>query len=234
MEQDPELSLLLARHSIRTTYQRDKIVLPLSNSVLREAIIKSKVELTLRSNTDGVGTADWSPDGKRIVTASDDKMAKVWDASTGQELFTLTGHQHGVTAATWSPNGLKVATASRDMVTKVWSTKTGQEVLTLNGHDNWVTAVDWSPDGKWIATGSRDETAKVWDAMTGRELITLNGHENRVTSVNWSPNGKNVATAGSKITQIYTTDIDELLQIAESRVSRQLKAEEKEKYGVLD
>ena len=125
-------------------------------------------------------------------------------------------------------------TASGDRTAKVWDAKTGQELLTLIGHDQAVASVVWSPDGRQILTASHDRTAKVWDAMTGQELFTLNGHENRVTSVNWSPNGKNVATAGSKITQIYTTDIDELLQIAESRVSRQLKAEEKEKYGVLD
>jgi len=85
-------------------------------------------------------------------------------------------------------------------------------------------------------TGSQDKTAKVWDAKTGKELFILKGHEGWITSAVWSPNGKRIATANARdgIVQIYTTDINELLQIAESRVSRQLTAEERETYGVLD
>jgi WD40 repeat protein len=82
-------------------------------------------------------------------------------------------------------------------------------------------------------TASDDKTAKVWDANTGQELFTLKGHDGAVWSA--SPDGKRIATAGlDGIVQIYTTDMEELLQIAESRVTRQLTAEEKDKYGVLD
>ena len=64
--------------------------------------------------------------------------------------------------------------------------------------------------------------------------MTLTGHESRVQSAAYSPDGQRIATAGRYgIVQIYTTDINELLQIAESRVTRRLTAEEKEKYGVL-
>ena len=56
-----------------------------------------------------------------------------------------------------------------------------------------------------------------------------------MTSAAYSPDGKRVAIANRDgIVQIYTTDMDELLQIAESRVTRQLTAEEKEEYGILD
>ena len=83
-------------------------------------------------------------------------------------------------------------------------------------------------------TASFDRTAKVWDANTGQELTTLKGHEDRVMSAVYSPDGKRIATAGMDgIVQIYTTDINELLQIAESRVIRPLTAEEKERYGGL-
>ena len=107
--------------------------------------------------------------------------------------------------------------------------------LTLKGHDGMVFSAAYSADGKRIVTGGRDNAAKVWDANTGQELLTLKGHEGYVLSAVYSPDGKRIATAGMDgIVQIYTTDMDELLQIAESRVTRQLTAEEKEKYGVLD
>jgi len=86
----------------------------------------------------------------------------------------------------------------------------------------------YSPDGQWIMTASWDGTARGWDAQTGTELFTLTGHRNYLMSAIYSPDGKRIVTAGDdRIFQIYTTDMGELLPIAESRVTRQRTAEEK-------
>ena len=79
-------------------------------------------------------------------------------------------------------------------------------------------------------TASRDTTTKVWDAQTGQELVTLTGHDSRCIESEW----KRITTGAMGVVQTYTTGMEELLQIAESRVTRQLTAEEKDKYGVLD
>ena len=61
----------------------------------------------------------------------------------------------------------------------------------------------------------------------------MTGHDAGVLSVAYSPDGQRIATAGADgIVQIYTTDMDELLEIAKRRVTRQLTAKEKERYGV--
>ena len=102
METDPELSLLLATKSIRTLHDTNETVLPLSNTVLRQSIIKSRVRLTLKGHGDYVWSAVYSADGERIVTASEDKTAKVWDASltgnpsTSNRLFILGIHLRAV------------------------------------------------------------------------------------------------------------------------------------------
>ena len=193
METAPELSLLLATESVKTMYDVNDPVLPLSNTVLHQMIIKSRVRLTLKGHEDGIRSAAYSPDGHQIVTSSADYTAKVWDANTGQEL------------------------------------------LTLKGHEGIVASARYSADGARIVTASGDRTAKVWDAQTGKELFTLEGHDDWLISAAYSPDGKRIATAGRHgIVQVYTTDMDELLQMAESRVTRQLTVEEKEKYGVLD
>ena len=70
METDPELSLLLATESFRTLYDTNETVLPLSNTVLRQSIIKSRVRLTLTGHDGWVMSAAFSSDGARIVTAS--------------------------------------------------------------------------------------------------------------------------------------------------------------------
>ena len=66
---------------------------------------------------------------------------------------------------------------------------------------------------------SRDTTTKVWDAQTGQELVTLTGHDSRCIESEW----KRITTGAVGVVQTYTTGMEELLQIAESRVTRQLK-----------
>jgi DNA-binding beta-propeller fold protein YncE len=111
-----------------------------------------------------VRSVAFSPDGKRIVTGSFDKTAKVWDAVTGKEGFALKGHKNWVNAVAFSPDGQRIVTGSEDNTVKVWNAQGGQELLTLKGHTSVVLSVAFSPDGKRLVTGSYDNTAKVWDA----------------------------------------------------------------------
>jgi WD domain, G-beta repeat len=151
---------------------------------------------TLNGHTSAVWNVAWSPDGKRLATASYDKTAKVWDAATGKEVFSL-GHTSGVFSVAWSPDGKRLATASEDFTAKVWDAATGKEVFSLRGHTSNVMCVAWSPDGKRIASGSVDKTAKVWDAATGKEVLSLAGYIGSVSSVAWSPDGKRLAAGRS-------------------------------------
>ena len=214
METDPELSLLLATESVKTMYDVNDPVLPLSNTVLRQMIIKSRVRLTLTGHEGYVLSAVYRPDGQRIVTGGGDKTAKVWDANTGQELMTLKGHDGPVRSAFYSADGQQIVTASHDSTAKVWDADTGhggwvmsaaysadgQQIVTAGddktakvwdadtGHGGQVWPA-YSPDGDRIVRTSSDNTAKIWDAQTGKELLTLKGHEGRVISAVYSPDG---------------------------------------------
>ena len=78
METNPELSLLLAAKSIRVMSEANETVLPLSNTVLRQSIIKSKVRLTLTGHDAGVLSVAYSPDGQRIATAGADGIVQIY------------------------------------------------------------------------------------------------------------------------------------------------------------
>jgi WD40 repeat protein/energy-coupling factor transporter ATP-binding protein EcfA2 len=192
---DPEKGILLGMHAVNATRQFGQGPLPASLESLHQAILSSLVRKSLKGHTSIVTSVAWSPDGKRLATASWDQTARVWDASSGQELLTLKGHTNPVTSVAWSPDGKHIATASEDQTAKVWDASSGQELLTLNGHTDTVDSVAWSPDGKRLATASVDQTARVWDALSGQELHTLRGHTETVKSVAWSPDGKHLATA---------------------------------------
>jgi WD40 repeat protein len=151
--------------------------------------------LTLMGHANGVTSATFSPDGKRIASASYDKTAKVWDAGTGKDILTLKGHAAEVSCVAFSPDGKRIASASEDKTVRLWDTASGQEILTLKGHAAGVTSVAFSPDSKRIASASHDNSAKIWDATTGQEILTLNVQRAWVTSVAFSPDGKRIASA---------------------------------------
>lgn len=137
----------------------------------------------------------WSPDGRRIITASQDKTARVWDGESGQLLHVLSGHQADVTHAAWSPDGGHIATTSADKTARIWSAETGRLRAELKRHAGEILYADWSPDGQRIATASEDGTTIVWDAQSGQLLRVLRGHRAAVQHVSWSHDGGRLVTA---------------------------------------
>lgn len=175
----------------------------------------------------------FSPDGTQLATASTDGTAKIWNVATGQLIRTLTGHSSGVVDIAYSPDGTKLATASNDATAKIWDVATGTELLTLTGHGAELRPIAFSPNGKFIATGSGDNTAKIWDVQTGQELLTLPGSEGGVYGVAFSPldDGSHLVVASNDgVVRVFLLQIDELLALAQTRVTRSFTAAECHKY----
>jgi eukaryotic-like serine/threonine-protein kinase len=154
----------------------------------------------LSGHTDHVVSAVYSPDGTRIVTASSDKTARIWDAATGQQLIVLSGHRLGVLSASFSPDGTRILSASFDGSVRVWDARTGVQLLEFSGRGGYLRSVLYSPDATRIVTGADDKTARIWDAQTGAQLGVLTGHGARVESAAFSPDGTRIVTSSGDAT----------------------------------
>ena len=168
---------------------------PVAAGSLFYALTQRSLNLRLVEPLAADRSAQFSPDGRRVVTASSDGTARVWDAQTGQPLTHPLKHAAGANSAQFSPNGLRVVTASADHTARVWDAQTGQPVTDPLKHANEVKFAQFSPDGRRVVTASADATARVWDAQTGQPVTEPLKHEGPVGCAQFSPDGQRVVTA---------------------------------------
>jgi len=156
--------------------------------------VKDFNELHYIDTNSWIACAAFSPDGRTLVSGSNDNTIRLWDVTTGQALRILEGHTETVSSVAFSPDGKTLVSGSYDNTIRVWDVTNGQSLRTLVGHDDWVNSVAFSPDGKTLASGSSDATIRLWDVATGQPLDTLEGHTNWVLSVAFSPDGKTLVS----------------------------------------
>jgi WD40 repeat protein len=201
--------------------------------------ITGKQITVFQGHTSDLTGAAFSPDGRFIVTSSLDGMARVWETATDKELLVLRGHAGAVNRAVFSPDGRYIVTAGRDGTTRVWqlvqkeSVETGTEIVNFKGHSGGVNSAAFSPDGLYVVTAGVDGTIRVWEIKSGKELTTLTGHTGPVTSAVFSPDGNYIVTSGWDGTaQVHIFAPEELLRVAQVRLTRQLTPEERVQFGL--
>ena len=152
----------------------------------------------------------FTPDGRQLVSASDDKTIRVWDVATGKTVRTIrgevaTGHAGKIFAMALSQDGKWLAvggwlanytgTNRQDVgAIRLYDFASGRLVSLLKGHEDVVYGLAFSPDGLHLISGSFDKTAIIWDVGAGKAEHRLQGHTAEIYTVGFTPDGKRAVT----------------------------------------
>ncbi|XP_062509455.1 WD repeat-containing protein 37-like isoform X2 [Corticium candelabrum] len=133
----------------------------------------SSLQLILKEHTGVVIAAEWMCDGKQLVSASWDHVAKLWDAERGECVCTLSGHDQELTNCSTHPMKKLIITSSRDTTFRLCDirTPTVHAVNVFQGHSNVVTTAAFTSKDN-IVSASDDRTIKVWDLKNMRSALT--------------------------------------------------------------
>jgi eukaryotic-like serine/threonine-protein kinase len=177
---------------------------PAGISVFQDLRAVDRQLTVLSGHGDRVSFAAYSPDGARVVTASADKTARIWDAQTGVQLAVLAGHSLYVRSAVYSQDGTRILTTSTDKSVRIWDASSGKPLSVFSGHGALPLSASFSPDGRRIIIAGADKSAHIWDALTGDELAVLRGHDEALQSAEYSPDGtRAVTTSRDKTVRIW-------------------------------
>lgn len=110
----------------------------------------------------------FSPDGRRIVSGSEDQTLRMWDAETGAEIRQFATPVARVLGVAFSPDGRRIVSCDEGNL-RVWDAETGAELHRSEVHRGRIRCVAFSPDGRQIASGGDDDNVRLWGVPQGRD-----------------------------------------------------------------
>lgn len=165
---------------------------------------------TLAGHASGISSLVFSPDGKRLVSASAGPQGtlKIWDIAAGGEIASIPLPNAAEPRVVISADGRHVAVANGDPdkgEIHILDALSGKERLRLTGHMGMANALAFSPDGERLVTTNgklgRPSQITLWDVPTGQEVLTLPGPTGLVQCLTFSPDGRRLACGGGPLVQ---------------------------------
>jgi WD40 repeat protein/predicted Ser/Thr protein kinase len=172
---------------------------------------REQVERALLTNDPYVSHSAFSPDGLRVVTASWNGTARVWDAATGLAITPYVNLSAILDFAVFNPDGTRFAAVGGGAIDTphhglacVWDARTGRPVSPVIRHSQRLKSAEFSPNGRWLITHS-DESAQAWDVRTGQPVELPVKFEGKIRSLAFGPDGQALAACALGPKMLYET-----------------------------
>ncbi|WP_192356027.1 adenylate/guanylate cyclase domain-containing protein [Mesorhizobium mediterraneum] len=199
---DTETAILLALEALPTSGAKPaRPHLFEAEAALFNALLAHRQTAVFKHEA-GVTQAAFNRTGDRIVTASHDGTARIWDVSKARGIAILEGHQGPVERAGFSPDGRRVITAARDGTARIWDAASGEQRAVLEPVGLYPTAV-FDPKGDRVLTAGQNSPTSLWDARTGTKLLSVtstgqNAWADTNTLAGFNSDGRSFATSQAR------------------------------------
>lgn len=190
---------------LNTVPQDMNAILPETEKALNEAydsLYANYACIAILEHLDDVTTAEYSEDTKYIVTACNDGICRIWNSSSGEELYKFDSKTKYMTGASMNKEGNRVIMSFHNGSALIWDLPSGNIVSTLKGHTSAVNYACFSPNGQYALTASKDKTVRLWNAKTGKYLKTIVEHTDNVNCALFSNDGTKVITSSEDGTSV--------------------------------
>jgi WD40 repeat protein/tRNA A-37 threonylcarbamoyl transferase component Bud32 len=157
--------------------------------------------------------AGFSPDGKQVLSGSEDKTVRLWDATTMREKHCFRGHTDVVRAVAVSRDGQLGISASSDGTMRLWDLREGKESGMIKTGTSDITSLWFLPNGTKVLAGTADRKMKVWDLTSGTELYGFQEQDAISEPVILSADGKLVLAGGlDGVIRLWDTEKGSLIR----------------------
>jgi WD40 repeat protein len=169
----------------------------MDNTIKLWDLTTGKARATLEGHTDKVWCVAFSPDGKMLASASEDRTVRLWNVTTGKPQKVLGHHAAYYCSVVFAPEGKTLVSGAFDGDVRLWDVASGEVLTHLDGHIATVRLA-LAADGNTLATASHDGTVKLWHLGTRKLVRTLEGHKLPLEGAAFSPDGKLLATVSGQ------------------------------------
>ncbi len=165
--------------------------------VIQVAFAQKREMIIRQGHKAAINMVKYSPTGKYVYSASDDKSIKMWDVATGIDVETFNAHEAPVLTIELSADGQSMVSGDADGTLILWNALSGEVLTKIAAHDGPANTAKLSKDGQTIVSGGEDQILKIW-TLQGDTIKTIKGFKAPIKNLAISPSGDRIVTGGGK------------------------------------